>query len=224
MIRPLASSDTFLKKDKKFAAVVKKHGPLDLAGSRAARKDVFTSLLRSIVYQQISGKAAASILIRVTALFPNGKVTPLALKKMSPAKLRKAGLSPQKLSYVKDLATKYLDGTIDEKRFAQMTSDEIIEHLVAVKGIGEWTAQMLLIFTLHRPDILPTGDLGIRKGFQVVYKLKELPDKKEMEKRAKPWRSHATAASWYLWRVADSARPKTRTKEDAAKNKSPKKN
>jgi 3-methyladenine DNA glycosylase/8-oxoguanine DNA glycosylase len=206
-----SASETALRKHPLFRPIIKKHGPV-VIGPERARRTVFDSLLRAIVYQQISGKAAASILARVEALFPAAKPTPALLLKMPDAKLRAAGLSGQKTLYVKDLAEKCLDGTIDEKRFPQMSSEEIIEHLVQVKGIGVWTAQMLLIFTLHRPDILPTGDLGIQKGFRALYRLRSLPDKKRMEKLAKPWREHASAASWYLWRIADSAKaaPKKR--------------
>ncbi|MEK7601549.1 MAG: DNA-3-methyladenine glycosylase [Patescibacteria group bacterium] len=200
-----------LLRDKKLAAVVKKHGPLDLTRYHSKQRGIFHALLRSIVYQQISGKAAASILSRVEALYPKGKPTPKLVLKTPSGKLRTAGLSAQKVAYVKDLAKKFLDGTVDERLFPDMTSAEIIEHLVQVKGIGVWTAHMLLIFTLYRPDILPVGDLGIRKGFQLVYGLRVLPDAKKMEMLARPWRSHATAASWYLWRVADEGnknRPK----------------
>lgn len=200
-----------LKKDPKMGAVVRKHGKLDLSKYHKNAGNIFGRLLRSIVYQQISGKAAASILARVVDLFPNKKPTPEKLLKLRTSQLRKAGLSSQKVEYVRDLARKYLDGTIEEKKFPRMSSQEIIDHLVQVKGIGVWTAHMLLIFTLYRPDILPTGDLAIQKGFMEVYGLKKMPDKKQMERIAKPWRSHATAASWYLWRVADEAKiPKKR--------------
>ncbi|TSC60990.1 MAG: 3-methyladenine DNA glycosylase/8-oxoguanine DNA glycosylase [Parcubacteria group bacterium Athens0416_74] len=195
-----------LKKDPKMARVVRKHGTLDLSKYHKDAGSVFARLVRSIIYQQISGKAAAAILERVAALFPKNKPTPELLLKLPVSKLRKAGLSPQKISYVRDLAEKYIDGTIDEKRFPKMSSQEIIDHLVQVKGIGVWTAHMLLIFTLYRPDILPWGDLAIQKGFKEVYALKKLPDKKRMERIARPWRAHATAASWYLWRVADDAK------------------
>lgn len=195
-----------LRKDPHMAPVVKRYGKPDLAAYHRRAGSVFARLLRSIVYQQISGKAAAAILARVLDLFPKRKPTPAALLKLPVARLRAAGLSSQKIVYVRDLAEKYLDGTIDEKRFPRMTSEEIIEHVVQVKGIGVWTAHMLLIFTLYRPDILPWGDLAIQKGFKEVYRLKKLPDKKTMEKIAQPWREHATAASWYLWRVADDAK------------------
>ncbi|MDB5238271.1 MAG: DNA-3-methyladenine glycosylase [Candidatus Kaiserbacteria bacterium] len=197
-----------LRKDTALRAVIRAHGPMDLTRYHANSRGIFPALLRSIVSQQISSKAAASILARVVALFPKNKPTPELLLKIPSPKLRKAGLSAAKVTYVKDLAKRCLDGTVDEKKFPKMTSQEIIDHLVQVKGIGEWTAHMLLIFTLYRPDILPVGDLAIRKGFQAVYGLKEMPNKKEMERIAKPWRSHATAASWYLWRVADEVKIK----------------
>lgn len=197
-----------ISKDPKMRAVVKRHGALDLSKYHKGAGSIFARLLRSIVYQQISGKAAAAILGRVLALFPRQEPTPKRLLKLRASQLRKAGLSIQKVTYVRDLAHKFLDGTIDEKKFPEMSSEEIIAHLVQVKGVGVWTAQMLLIFTLYRPDILPWGDLAIQKGFKEVYRLKALPDKKQMENIAKPWRSHATAAAWYLWRVADAAKEK----------------
>lgn len=196
-----------------MAHVMRKHGPFNIVDGKRNKKDIFHSLLRAIVYQQISGKAAASILTRVEALFPKNKPMPILLLDMSDHKLRAAGLSPQKIGYARDLALKYSDGSIDEKLFPKMSSQEVINHLVQVKGIGTWTAQMLLIFTLHRKDILPVGDLGVQKGFKIVYGLRALPDEKRMEKIAKPWRSHATVASWYMWRVADAAKPQTKSKK-----------
>jgi 3-methyladenine DNA glycosylase/8-oxoguanine DNA glycosylase len=196
--------------DKKMASLIRKYGPPDL-GRYHGGIGVFPALLRSIIYQQLSGHAARAIHARVLALFPKSVPTPQALLKIRAPKLRKAGLSIQKIQYVRDLAHKFLDGTIDEKRFPQMNSQEIIEHLTQVKGVGEWTAHMVLIFTLGRLDILPVGDLGIRKGFRKVYKMRTLPDKKEMEKRARPWREHASIASWYLWAVADDAKEKRKS-------------
>lgn len=192
-----------LRRDKKMAALIKRYGPPDLTKYHANSRSVFEALLRSIIYQQVSGHAARAIHNRVLALFSPGKPSPEKLLKLRASQLRKAGLSEAKVRYVRDLAKKCLDGTINEKEFPKMTSAEIIEHLVAVDGVGEWTAQMLLIFMLYRPDILPTGDLAIRKGFQVVYELTAMPDKKTMEKIAAPWRAYATAASWYLWRAID---------------------
>lgn len=168
--------------------------------------EIFPALVRSITYQQLSGKAAASIHGRVLQLFPKKKPTPKHVKETSQHALRAAGLSAAKVLSMHDAAEKFLDGSISTKRFPKMTSDEIIEHLIQIRGVGEWTAHMLLIFTLHRPDILPTGDLGIRKGFQAFYNLDHLPNKKEMEVLAVPWRHEASLCSLYLWRVADEAK------------------
>lgn len=206
-----------LMKHPRFARLIKKHGPPKLRRG----KNAFQALARAIFYQQISGKAAASIYRKFVALFgitlPEGSIdwekpsvrkfpTPEEVLKMPETKLRSAGLSAQKISYLKDLAEKFTDGSIQERRFAKMPSDDIIAHLTAVKGIGVWTAHMFLIFTLNRPDILPIGDLGIRKGFQILYSLEMLPSPKEMERLAEPWREHASVASWYLWRLADEAK------------------
>lgn len=192
-----------LSKSKHFKPLIQKHGPPDFARYHG-RARIFTAILRSIISQQISTKAAAAIRGRFLTLFPKSGPTPDLLLKMPVAKLRAAGLSAQKVAYMRDAAAKFKDGTINPRKFRHMSSEEIIEHLVAIKGVGVWTAHMLLIFTLQRPDILPTGDLGIRKGFQKLFKLRSLPDHKRMEKLAKGWREHASVASWYLWRVIDT--------------------
>lgn len=205
-MRDHAPSLIVLKKDKRMRSIILKFGPPRLKRPGLKKGHVFGALLRAIIYQQLSGRAAGAIHRRVLTLFPHEEPTPERLLKISAKKLRAAGLSVQKIAYVRDLARKYLDGTIDEKRFKKMSSDEVIEHVTSVHGIGEWTAHMLLIFTLGRLDILPVGDLGVRKGFQLVYGLKLLPDKKQMEKIASPWRSHASIGAWYLWQVADAAK------------------
>lgn len=186
-----------------FADLIKEHGAPNL--KRGGNS--FQALVRSIIYQQLSGKAAATILGRFTDLFNKQAFpTPKDVLAVPMLKLRAVGLSAQKAAYIHDLAVKFSDGTIRHCSFHRMTNDEIIAHLTQIKGVGVWTAHMFLIFTLNRPDILPTGDLGIRKGFQIVYKLKKLPDHKTMERLAKPWREHASIASWYLWRAADKAK------------------
>lgn len=191
-----------LKKDPVMRALITRHGAPNIA-TYYGTISMFEALLRAIVYQQLSSKAAGAIHARVVALFPRKKPTPALLLKIRAPKLRACGLSIAKIEYVRDLARKFLDGSVAEKKFPKMTSEEIIDHLVAVKGIGEWTAQMMLIFKLHRFDILPVGDLAIRKGFQKAYALKQEPTGKDMEKIAGQWRDHASVASWYLWREMD---------------------
>ena len=192
-----------LKDDPHFKPLIKKYGPV----VREYRGDPFQSLVRSIIYQQVSGKAAASILAKFCGLFPaEAFPTPSEVLLLSIDTMRSAGLSIQKTTYIRDLAEKFQDGTVTPRTFDNMSSEEIITHLLVVKGIGEWTVHMFLMSTLGRPDILPTGDLGIKKGFQVVYNLQDLPTKIQMEKLATSWRSEASDASWYLWRVADDAK------------------
>jgi DNA-3-methyladenine glycosylase II len=199
---------SILKKDPRFAVLIKKYGPPTLTREAG----YFQALVRSIIYQQVTGKAAASIMAKFVALFPKTVFpTPAQVNKKTVEELRTAGLSGQKASYIKDLALKFTDGTIREKDLDSMTTVEITEHLVQVKGIGVWTVHMFLIFTLGRLDVLPVGDLGVRKGMQVVFKMRALPNPKQMEQKAKPWRQHASVVSWYLWRVADEAKlPKTK--------------
>lgn len=192
-----------LRRDKRFAPVIKKHGLPDLKRG----SNPFQALIRSIIHQQVSGAAARTIHGRFVSLFPKGKFpTPEMVRAVPLEKMRAAGLSGQKASYIKDLAEKFSDGTIKHRSLHTMESADIVEHLIQIKGIGVWSVHMFLIFTLNRPDVLPTGDLGIRKGFQALYKLKDLPDHTKMEKLAAQWRAHASVASWYLWRVADEAK------------------
>lgn len=188
-----------LKKDKNISKVIRK-SPIP---NFKEGKDHFNALVRSIIYQQISGKAADSISKRFNALFKNNTPTPKDLLSLRDSDFKKSGISPQKMKYLRDLATKFLDGVIDPKLFNKMSDEEIRQHLVSVKGVGRWTADMFLMFTLNRMDVLPTGDLGIQKGFQKLFKLKKLPDGRKMEKLAKDWSPYRTVASWYLWRVVD---------------------
>lgn len=201
------TSIKLLKKDPRFAALIKQH-KLEKLGRGM---NPFQSLVRSIIYQQVTGKAAASILAKFEALFhvPGKRKkfpTPEEVAAMPFETLRTAGLSGQKASYIHDLAQKFVDGTVQHKKFKKMTNEEVIAHVTQVKGIGVWTAHMFLMFTLERLDVLPTGDLGIQKGFQIVYGLKKLPTHDQMERLAKDWREHASIASWYLWRAADAAK------------------
>ncbi len=196
----LSAALRHLRKDAHLARVVAKNPKPEFKPAR----DVYAALVRNIIYQQLSGKAAATILRRFLELFPGtGYPKPGEIVNMSEIKMRSAGLSGQKVSYIKDLSKKFLDGTIEPKTFKGMNDEAIRAHLVAVKGIGRWSADMFLMFGLNRPDVLPVGDLGIRKGFQKLFKLKKLPDAKQMERLAEDWRPYRTIASWYLWRVAD---------------------
>ena len=201
---PHEASINYLRRDKYLGAFIKKHGAL--AHRRAHAGGAFQSLAEAIIYQQLSGKAAATICARFVALFaPKKFPTPEDILKIKTEKLRTVGLSQQKASYLKDLALKFTDGTIDPKKFNRMSDAEIIEHVTAVKGIGEWTAHMFLMFTLHRPDVLPTGDLGIQKAFQKVFNLHTKPSPEKMERLAKQWAGHRTVASMYLWRMLDGS-------------------
>jgi len=200
----LKKSLRHLKRDKRLAKLIQKHGPLDSTYFRPS--STFESLAQSIIYQQLSGKAAGTILKRFIALFPGKKFpTPDDVLKIKGQKLRSVGLSNQKASYIVGLAKKFKDGSVSSKNFHRMSDEEIIEHVTSVKGIGVWTAQMFLMFTLNRPDILPTGDLGIQKGFQKLFNLKKLPSPAQMEKLAKNWEGHRTVASWYLWKAVDGS-------------------
>ncbi|MEN9561493.1 MAG: hypothetical protein RIQ56_766 [Candidatus Parcubacteria bacterium] len=190
-------------KDKKLAKHVTSHGPVSL-GEWKRPKQPFHSLIRAIIHQQVSGSAAASILKKFQDQFEGRLPSPKQVLEISTDKLRAAGLSQSKVIYVKDLAKHFAEGAIKPRQFRSMSNEEIVEHLTRVKGIGVWTAQMFLIFTLKRPDILPTLDLGIRKGFQIVYGLKRLPEHKQMERLAYQWRKHASLASLYLWKAADT--------------------
>ena len=160
----------------------------------------FGALARAIVFQQLAGAAATSIFGRVQALVDHGSLTPQAVLRIPPRKLRAAGLSAQKLSYLRDLAHHTAAGKIRFEALAQRPDQEVIAELTQVKGIGVWTAHMFLIFALRRPDVLPVGDYGIRASMKKAYGLAELPKPAEMERIALPWRPYASVACWYLWR------------------------
>jgi DNA-3-methyladenine glycosylase II len=168
------------------------------------REPSFETLVRSIVYQQLSGKVASVILGRLIALLPGSKVTPETILKLTPARMRKAGLSKQKTAYIRDLARKTNKGQVKFETLAELTDLEVIEHLTQVKGIGVWTAHMFLIFALRRPDVLASGDLGVRIAIKKAYELAELPLPKQVEELAAAWRPYSSVAVWYLWRSLDS--------------------
>jgi 3-methyladenine DNA glycosylase/8-oxoguanine DNA glycosylase len=171
----------------------------------APTQSLFTALLQSIVYQQLTGKAASTILGRVNRLFaPRRFPTPRDLLLVSPERLREAGLSAAKTAALRDLAERTLDGTVPSMaRIRRMDDEEIIERLTMVRGIGRWTVEMLLIFRLGRPDVLPVTDLGVRKGFGLMFRRSKLPEATTMLRRGERWRPYRSVASWYLWRALE---------------------
>jgi DNA-3-methyladenine glycosylase II len=191
-----------LKKDPVLGPIIERHGKFAMNYG----EPVFEYLVRSIVYQQLSGRVASVIYGRFRDAL-GGSITPEAILKLRPERMRKLGLSGQKTTYIRELAKHTKNGTVVFERLPEMTDDEVIEHLTQVKGIGVWTAHMFLIFALRRPDILPTGDLGIRTAIQKAWNLPDLPKPPEIEKIAAGWRPWASVASWYLWRSLDTKTP-----------------
>jgi DNA-3-methyladenine glycosylase II len=163
------------------------------------REPDFETLVKSIIYQQLSGRVANVIFGRLVNAV-GGKVTPPNILKLRPARMRSLGLSGQKTNYIRDLARHARDGNVVFDELLELTDQEVIERLTAVKGIGVWTVHMFLIFALRRPDVLPTGDLGIRNAIRKAYGLEELPSPADIETMAGRWRPYCTVASWYLWR------------------------
>jgi O-6-methylguanine DNA methyltransferase len=210
--------------DKALARLIDRVGPF---GMRVAKtQSLFAALARAIVYQQLTGKAAATIFRRVQALFPGaaGGLTADGLLRVSDDKLREAGLSRSKLLSLRDLAKKMVDGhlpSIDDVH--AMEDDAIVEKLTEVRGIGRWTAEMLLMFRLGRPDVLPVDDYGIRKGFAAAFGQPDLPSRDALEKRGARWKPYRTVASWYLWRAAEleKKRNERRTAKEPSGKKSP---
>ncbi len=205
--------------DPKLGELIRRAGPFTLRLKSA--HSPFESLLESIVYQQLNGRAAATILGRVLEVSGGLHPSPQALLDTPDEQLRAAGLSRNKLLALRDLAAKTLDGTVPTlERIRRMTDDNIIESLVEVRGIGRWTVEMLLMFRLGRPDVLPVSDYGVRKGFHLTFQRKnaftatpfggkrivtqaDLPTAEQMTRRAEKWRPYRSIASWYLWRACD---------------------
>ena len=188
--------------DRRLARVIKKVGSFPT--KRPKPQHPFGVLLRAIVYQQLAGKAAAAIFARLVALGANGFPTPEEILAFDETALRSAGLSRQKIAAVKDLAARTIDGTVpDLKSIRRMSEEEILERLTRVHGIGEWSVQMFLMFQLGRPDVLPIMDYGLRKGFQNVYGLDDVPKPKAVLEHGERWRPYRSIASWYLWRAAE---------------------
>ena len=190
-----------VRRDPVLAALIRKHGACGLAA--AQRSDHFSALVRAITGQQLSTKAAATIYARLIALMPAG-VTPEALMSLTDEQMRAAGMSRQKIAYFRDLAQKILNGALPLDSIDTLTDDEVIAALTQVKGIGRWSAEMFLIFRLHRPDVLPVDDLGIVTAMKNVYRLRKRPTADRMRKIGESWRPYRSVASWYLWRSLDN--------------------
>lgn len=186
--------------------LIRTHGPCTFVPEKS--RSPFESLVRAVAHQQLNGKAAESILRRFRALFPGGRFpSPAQLAATSDEALRSAGFSRGKILSLRDIAAKAAAGVIPTRgKISRLPDDEIIARLTEVRGVGQWTVEMLLIFTLGREDVLPANDFGIRSGYQAAFGLPELPKPKEILAFGERWRPHRTIASWYLWRAADALR------------------
>ena len=191
--------------DPVMARLVDEHARVVRRDLRRERPgDAYGALLRSIVGQQLSTKAARTIYGRMTDLFDGHAPTPRQLLAVDPERIRAAGLSYSKIAYLRDLAARVEDGGLQLERLPELPDEEVSAQLTAIKGVGQWTADMFMMFHLGRPDILPVGDLGIRRAVQLEYRMRKPPDPKRLEKIAKPWRPHRTLACLFLWSSLDN--------------------
>jgi DNA-3-methyladenine glycosylase II len=186
------------KSDPVLRAIIERVGPCRMEFGLPE----FCSLAEAIVYQQLNGKAAVTIFKRFAAL-AGEPLTPDGILKLSDEQLRSVGLSKQKSAYLKDLAAKTAAGLLDFGRLPELADEEVIRHLTQVKGIGVWTAHMFLMFSLRRPNVLPTGDYGVQMAIRKHYKKRKLPKPQDMEKIAKAWEPYRSVACWYMWRSLD---------------------
>jgi len=200
-LRHLRTADPVMRE------IIRRVGPFELR----VQPDRFGSLVRSILAQQISGSAARSIRRRLEGAIAPSKLSPEAIARLHPDDLRAAGVSPQKAGYLRDLATKTLDGRVRLRTIGRLSDEEVIGQLTQVKGIGRWTAQMFLIFSLGRLDVFPHEDLGVRAAIRRFYGLRELPDKERSLRIAAPWSPYASVASWYCWRGCELPETSGRT-------------
>jgi DNA-3-methyladenine glycosylase II len=184
------------RNDPVLAAIIDRVGPYTIQYNAPE----FHTLVSSITYQQLSGKAAATIFGRLKAAAKTDPLTPESILKLRPARMRALGLSGQKMEYIRTLARMTRDGDVSFEQCAELDDAAVIAHLTRVKGVGVWTVQMFLLFALRRPDVLPTGDLGVRAAMKKAYGLDELPKPAEMENLAASWRPYCSVATWYLWR------------------------
>src|SRR6266852_3860052 len=186
------------KSDPVMRAIIKSVGPCRMEFGPPE----FHSLAEAIVYQQLNGKAAVTIFNRFAAL-AGEPVTPEGIAKLTDQQMRAVGLSKQKSSYLRDMAERAIRGDLNFTRLPEMTDEEVIKHLTQVKGVGVWTAHMFLMFTLRRPNVLPTGDFGIQMAIKKHYKKRKMPKPDQMEKIAKSWEPYRSVACWYLWQSLD---------------------
>jgi DNA-3-methyladenine glycosylase II len=206
MNRPAPEIKHLAKTDPVMRRLIREVGPFTL--TPRSKRSPFESLVRAIAYQQLHEKAAESILSRFVALFPAKRFPqPDDLLAMDEQAIRGAGFSQAKVAALRDLATKTLDGTVPTGAIVRKLDDEaIIDRLIAVRGIGRWTVEMLLIFQLGRPDVLPVDDFGVRNGFRIAYGRRSMPMPQEVRRYGERWKPYRTAAAWYLWRAADRAK------------------
>lgn len=201
LLEPVVAVEALRRADPHLARVIALAGPCTLAPTAWSP---FRALFRSIVYQQLSTKAATTILGRVVALFPGEFPTPEQVLAAPEAAMRGAGLSGNKLRSVRDLAEKALAGVVpDRAALAALGDEEVIQHCTQVRGVGRWTVEMMLMFHLGRPDVLPVDDLGVRKGAMRVYGLRKLPSAERLRKLARTWQPWRTVGSWYMWRAME---------------------
>jgi DNA-3-methyladenine glycosylase II len=186
-----------MRRDPVLAETIRRIGACGMASRLLT--DHLTTLVRAIVGQQLSSKAAATIFGRLRALFPDGEITVEGLQALDDAALRGVGLSSQKLAYLRDLSARITDGRLQLDELDQLSDEHVIERLIAVKGFGRWTAEMFLMFRLQRPDVLPVGDLGICTAVQRIYRLRQRPKPERLKKIGEAWRPYRSIACWYLW-------------------------
>jgi len=190
------------RRDPVLRDLMRLHGPCGLAA--AQHEDPFRALVHAIISQQLSSKAAATIAARFDALFGAGRPTPSDVARVPDDRLRGVGISGQKVRYLRDLCARIDDTSLDLQGLPDMSDDEVIEALTRVKGIGRWTAEMFLMFRLHRPDVLPVGDFGIVKAVQRAYRLRKVPTPERLVRLGEPWRPYRSIACWYLWASLDN--------------------
>lgn len=205
-----AACRRLMRRDPVLRAVIKRHGPCPLGQPTPERADPFLFIIRAITSQQLSMKAAATIFGRFRALFADGGPDAAAVGQLDDARLRSVGLSSQKIKYIRDLCARVNSGALDLHALATLPDEDVMRAVTQVKGLGRWSAEMVLIFHLRRPDVLPVGDLGIVTAMQRLYGLRKPPKPARMLALGEQWRPYRSVASWYLWRsLENEPKPKS---------------